>query len=157
MFDALTGPSGPDYFAEGSDSAPFFVQAAKELGYYGYDTKPFKGLLTIKDADGYLNRLFVPQSQTFKFDKYLYKKVKKFLEKTDSKMMFIYGEYDPWSAVMPEAPVKNEELKAKGKGRENMVLFVEPKGSHRARISTLPAEDNARAISILKEWLEIEK
>ncbi len=155
MFKALTGPSGPDYFAEGSDTAPFFVQAATELGYYGYDTKPFKGLLTIKDAKGYLNQLFVPQSQTFKFDNYLYKKVKKFLDKTDSKMMFIYGEYDPWSAVMPVAPVKNEELKAKGKGRENMVLFVEPKGSHRARILTLPKEDKERAIAILKQWLEI--
>lgn len=155
MYNALVKASGPDYFAEGSDTAPFFVQAAKELGYYGYDTKPFKGLLTIKDADGYLNELFVPQSQEFKFEKYLYKDIKKFLKSTDSKMMFIYGEFDPWSSVMPVAPVKNEELKAKGKGRENMVLFVDPKGSHRARINTLPEADREKAINILKEWLEI--
>lgn len=155
MFNALVKASGPDYFAEGSDSAPFFVQAATELGYYGYDAKPFKGLLTIKDTKGYLNRLFVPQSQTFKFDTYLYKKVKGFLEKTDSKMMFIYGQYDPWSAVMPVAPVKNEALKAKGKGRNTMVLFVEPGGSHRARIHTLPEKDRLAAITRLKEWLEV--
>lgn len=153
MFDFLVKTSGPDYFAEGGSSAPFFVQAAKELGYYGYDTKPFKGLLTIKDAEGYLTRLFVPQSQTFTFDKYLYKDIKKFLETTDSKMMFIYGEFDPWSAVMPEAPVKNEALKAKGKGRQTMHLFVEPGGSHRARINTLPEEMKQEAIAILKEWL----
>ena len=153
MFDFLVKTSGPDYFAEGGASAPFFVQAAKELGYYGYDTKPFKGLLTIKDAEGYLTKLFVPQSQTFKFDKYLYKDIKKFLETTDSKMMFIYGEFDPWSAVMPEAPVKNEALKAKGKGRQTMHLFVEPGGSHRARINTLPEEMKQEAIKILKEWL----
>ena len=153
MFDFLVKTSGPDYFAEGGSSAPFFVQAAKELGYYGYDTKPFRGLLTIKDAEGYLTKLFVPQSQTFTFDKYLYKDIKKFLETTDSKMMFIYGEFDPWSAVMPVAPVKNEALKAKGKGRQTMHLFVEPGGSHRARINTLPEEMKKEAIAILKEWL----
>lgn len=153
MFDFLVKTSGPDYFAEGGASAPFFVQAAKELGYYGYDTKPFKGLLTIKDAEGYLTKLFVPQSQTFKFDKYLYKDIKKFLATTDSKMMFIYGEFDPWSAVMPEAPVKNEALKAKGKGRQTMHLFIEPGGSHRARINTLPEDMKQEAIKILKEWL----
>ncbi len=154
MFDFLVKTSGPDYFAEGGSSAPFFVQAAKELGYYGYDTKPFKGLLTIEDAEGYLHKIFVPQSQEFKFDKYLYKDIKKFLAKTDSKMMFIYGEFDPWSAVMPEAPVKNNALKAKGKGRENIYLFVEPGGSHRARINTLPEEMRNEAISVLKRWLE---
>lgn len=153
MFDFLVKTSGPDYFAEGGASAPFFVQAAKELGYYGYDAKPFKGLLTIKDAEGYLNKLFVPQSQKFVFDKYLYKDIKKFLATTDSKMMFIYGEFDPWSAVMPVAPVKNEALKAKGKGRETMYLFVEPGGSHKARINSLPEEMKQEAIAILKKWL----
>lgn len=154
MFDFLIKTSGPDYFAEGGTTAPFFVQAAKELGYYGYDTKPFKGLLSIEDAKGYLNQLFVPQSQKFVFDKYLYKDIKRFLSKTKSKMMFIYGEFDPWSAVMPEAPVKNEKLKAKGKGRETMHLFVEPGGSHRARINTLPKEMKEEAIDILTKWLE---
>ena len=155
MFEFLLNTSGPDYFAEGDDSAPFFVQAAKELGYYGYDTKPFEGLLTIKDAEGYLNKIFVPQTQQFKFDKYLYKKIKGFLAKTDSKMMFIYGQFDPWSAVMPEAPVKNEELKKKGKGRETMKLYIEPNGSHRARIGTLPEQMRKEAVNTLKEWLEI--
>lgn len=153
MFEFLVKTSGPDYFAEGGTTAPFFVQAAKELGYYGYDTKPFKGLLTIKDAEGYLNRLFVPQSQKFVFDKYLYKDIKKFLKKTDSKMMFIYGEFDPWSAVMPVAPVKNETLKKKGKGRQTMHLFVEPGGSHKARINTLPEQMKNEAVSILEKWL----
>lgn len=157
MFDFLVKTSGPDYFAEGDSSAPFFVQAAKELGYYGYDTKPFKGLLSIKDAEGYLLNIFVPQSQEFKFDKYLYKDIKKFLAKTDSKMLFIYGEFDPWSAVMPVAPVKNEELKKKGKGRQNMHLFIDPEGSHRARINTLPDEMKKEAIAILESWLEIEE
>ena len=56
---------------------------------------------------------------------------------------------------MPVAPVKNEELKKKGKGRQTMKLYIEPNGSHRARISTLPAEMKEEAIATLKEWLEL--
>lgn len=35
-----------------------------------------------------------------------------------------------------------------------MVLFVEPAGSHRTRIGTLPAEDKERAITLLREWMK---
>jgi hypothetical protein len=149
----LLGISGPDYFSEGKDSSPFYVQAARELGYYGYDVKPFKGLLTIKSAKGYLHRIMLPQSQKFEFSKYLYTKVNDFLKTTDAKMLFIYGEYDPWSAVMPVPPVENEKLKKEGKGRETMYLFIDPKGSHRARISTLPEAERNRAIEIVNKWL----
>ena len=76
------------------------------------------------------------------------------MDTTSNKMIFVYGEFDPWSAVMPVTAVKNEQLKKEGKGRENMVLFVEPAGSHRTRIGTLPAEDKERAITLLREWMK---
>ena len=132
----------PDYYVHESTTTPFFVQASRELGYYGYDTKPFKGLLAIKSAKGYLDKIFVPQDAQFKFDKTLYRKLKNFVAQGNNKMMFIYGEFDPWSAV------KVNEPKSK-----NVVLFVEPKGSHRARISTLPSEMREEAVGLLKRWL----
>ncbi|PKO99541.1 MAG: aminopeptidase [Bacteroidetes bacterium HGW-Bacteroidetes-8] len=131
-----------DYFVNESSTTAFFVQAARELGYYGYDTKPFKGLLAIKNSKGYLNRLFVPANAEFKFDRSLYKKLKRFVANTPERMMFIYGEYDPWSAVMVNEPKS-----------ENVVLFIEPKGSHRARISTLPPQMREQAVERLKIWL----
>lgn len=134
--------SSPDYFVHESQVTPFFVQAGRELGYYGYDTKPFKGLLKIKKSKGYLNRIFIPEEAQTPFDKTLYRKLKKFVKTTDNKMMFIYGEFDPWSAVRVNEP----------KG-DNVVLFIEPKGSHRARISTLPADMKEKAIEILNKWL----
>ena len=134
--------SSPDYFVNVTPTTPFFVQAAKELGYYGYDTKPFKGLLTIKSSKGYLDRIFMPQGYKFKFNKSLYRKLKRFIANTSNKIMFIYGEYDPWSAVMVNEP-KNE----------NVVLYIDPKGSHRARISTLPEEIKAEAILKLGNWI----
>jgi pimeloyl-ACP methyl ester carboxylesterase len=134
--------SSPDYFVSETPVTPFFVQAGRELGYYGYDIKPFKGLLRLKKSKGYLDRIFIPDGAKTKFDKGLYRKLKRFVATTDKKIMFIYGEFDPWSAVMVNEPKK-----------ENVVLFIEPKGSHRARISTLPEEMKKEAVDILNNWL----
>lgn len=135
--------SSPDYFQSESNTTPFFVQAAKELGYYGYDTEPFKDLLKIRSAKGYLEKIFLPKGTVFSFDETLYKRLKSFVDTTSSKMMFIYGEYDPWSAVMVDEP-----------NSDNVVLFIDPKGSHRARISTLPENMQKQAVGLLKEWLD---
>lgn len=57
VFDYMMKISSPDYFVKWSATSPFFVQAAKELGYYGYDMKPFKKYrkyFSIKNTDNYL-------------------------------------------------------------------------------------------------------
>ncbi len=134
--------SSPDYFVNDSPTAAFFVQANRELGYYGYDTRPFRGLLRIKSSKGYMGKLFIPDGADFRFDKSLYRKLKKFVATTDEKMLFIYGEFDPWSSVKVSEP-KNE----------NVVVLVEPKGSHRSRISTMPDDLKKRAVETLNRWL----
>lgn len=141
-FNCLMTISGPDYFINNSPTASFFVQAAKELGYYGYDTKPFKKYLDIKSAKGYLERIFLPKGWDFKFDDSLYKKISHFIKTTDSKMLFIYGQYDPWSAPRVLSP-----------GNENIKIFIQPNGSHRARISTFDCCTKDEIINILKSWL----
>ena len=139
--------SEPSYFAKGGGNESFFIQAARELGYYGYDVKPFKKYLSIKSSKGYLKRLMLPaDGKDIKFDKTLSKKITKFLKKNDPKMVFIYGEIDPWSAA---AVTWLDTSKKK-----NMHIFVEPRGSHKARISTLPEDMKQEAIRIIKEWLE---
>ena len=91
--------SEPNYFSEQSVFLPFNVQAVRELGYYGYDTKPFKKYLSIKTAKDYMHKLMLPaEFSKLKFDKTLYKKTKKFLKKNDPRMMYIYGGIDPWGA-----------------------------------------------------------
>ncbi len=142
VFDYWMKISSPDYFVKESATTPFFVQAAKELGYYGYDTKPFEGLLKVKNTKGYLSKIFLPQNQKFKFSKRLSKRLEKFIATTDSHMIFIYGEFDPWSAVMVSEP-----------NSPNVVVVTDPQGSHRARISTLPEESQKRVISLLERWL----
>lgn len=144
LFAHFLAISEPSYFEKEGANTSFFVQAARELGYYGYDTAPFKQYLSIPSAKGYLHRLMVPEELgRMKFDKHLSKKVAKFLRKNDPKMIFIYGENDPWTA----AGVTWLE------GKQQMRVFVQPGGSHLARIGTLPQPMQTEALTLLKQWL----
>ena len=142
MFDFFVEAVGPDYFQSWDANAPFFVQAAKEMGYYGYDCEPFKDLLTIKSTHGYLQKIFLP-AQKFKFDKSLYNKLTAFIATTDAKMMLIYGQWDPWSSVRPHNP-----------GHDNIKFFILPGGSHRSRIKNMPEPMRSEAVATLKQWLD---
>ena len=120
------------------------MQAARELGYYGYDIKPFEKYLSIKSSKNDLHRLMLPEELgDMKFDKRLGRKIVKFLKQNDPKMIFIYGQNDPWTAAGVTWL----------KGKKNIHVFVQPGGSHLARISTLPEAMRVRAITQIEEWI----
>lgn len=145
LFKHLVEISGPDYFAENQPNISFFVQAARELGYYGYDIKPFKEYLTINSSKDYLNRIMLPQELVGKieFRPALYDKIISFLKDNDPKMIFIYGEVDPWSAT--HVPVF--------KGKVNEQVYFQPGGSHRARIGNMPEEMKEQILTQINKWL----
>ena len=145
IFSHLLAISEPGYFTADSPNASFFVQAARELGYYGYDVQPFKQYLSIQSSEGYLHRLMLPEElKDMPFDKTLSKKITKFLKKQDPKMIFIYGQNDPWTAV-GVTWLKN---------KKNIHVFIQPNGSHLARINTLPEAEKAKVMELINEWLK---
>ena len=145
IFSHLLAISEPGYFTADSPNASFFVQAARELGYYGYDVQPFKQHLSIQSSEGYLHRLMLPEElKDMPFDKTLSKKITKFLKKQDPKMIFIYGQNDPWTAA-GVTWLKN---------KKNIHVFIQPNGSHLARISTLPEAEKAEVMELINEWLK---
>lgn len=145
IFSHLLAISEPGYFTADSPNASFFVQAARELGYYGYDVQPFKQYLSIQSSEGYLHRLMLPEElKDMPFDKALSKKITKFLKKQDPKMIFIYGQNDPWTAA-GVTWLKN---------KKNIHVFIQPNGSHLARISTLPEAEKAEVMELINEWLK---
>lgn len=145
IFAHLLDISNPDYFIADSPTASFFVQAARELGYYGYDVRPFKKYLSIKSSKDYLRRLMLPEElKDMPFDKALGQKITKYLKENDPKMIFIYGQNDPWTAAGVTWL----------KGKKNINVFVQPGGSHRARINTLPEAEKEKAVSLINSWLE---
>lgn len=145
IFSHLLAISEPGYFTADSPNAYFFVQAARELGYYGYDVQPFKQYLSIQSSEGYLHRLMLPEElKDMPFDKTLSKKITKFLKKQDPKMIFIYGQNDPWTAA-GVTWLKN---------KKNIHVFIQPNGSHLARINTLPEAEKAKVMELINEWLK---
>lgn len=145
LFKHLMEISEPSYFSNEQPYVSFDVQACRELGYYGYDTAPFKGLLTIKSTKGYLNKLMLPTELIDKveFRPELYHKVYNFLKDNDPKMIFIYGEIDPWSAT--RVPTF--------RGKKNEQIYIQPRGSHRARISNMPEEMKKQIMDQIHAWL----
>ncbi len=147
IFKHFLAISDPSYFDVNGPYASFNVQACRELGYYGYDMRPFKDYMVIKSTKDYLRRLMLPEDAQFvKFDKTLGKKITKFLKKNDPKMIFIYGEIDPWSAAAVTWLNTNK--------KKNLHIFVEPRGSHKARISTLPEDMQKEAKALIQKWLD---
>ena len=145
IFRHLLDVSDPSYFTCDSPNVSFFVQAARELGYYGYDIEPFREYLSIKSSKHYLRRLMLPKElRHMKFHKKLGRKIVNFLKDNDPKMIFIYGQNDPWTAAGVTWL----------KGKKNVSVFVQPGGSHLARISTLPEGMRMHVISQIQKWLD---
>lgn len=145
LFESLIAKCEPNYFAKQTPYVPFNVQAMREIGYYGYDTAPFKGLLSRKSYEGYMRRVMIPEELShieFKGD--LYEQCCRFLREQDIPALFIYGEWDPWSATRVVLPTPKKQ----------MHVFIQPEGSHRARINTMPEEMREEILRLLKEWGE---
>ncbi len=146
-FDCLMKVSSPDYFAYPSQYMPFDVQAAKELGYYGYSLKPIKKWTSLKSTKGYLKKMWLPDSlRKYDFDPALYKRTVKYLKKEDPKHIFIYGEIDPWSS-------SGVCTWLNCKKKKNMRVYVQPRGSHKARINNMPERMKTEVINRLTNWL----
>jgi len=145
-FEHLMKVSSPSYFEinDMEKYKSFFVQAARELGYYGYDTKPFRDYLSIKSAKNYIHKIFLPEDLDIKYHKKTAKAVRKFIQTTDARILFIYGEWDPWSATAFEVPDKSNFLK-----------IVKPGGSHSTRINNLPEHQKQEVKAKLETWLEM--
>jgi len=147
LFDNLIKYSEPNYFSEQSPYLSFNVQAVRELGYYGYDTKPFRRYLSRKSAHDYMHRVMLPKEfSSLKFDKTLYKRTRRFLKRNDASIIYIYGGIDPWGAS-GVGDIK------KLKKKQNLRVHTLPEGSHRTRINSFPEPEQSQIISEIKQWL----
>ena len=148
VFKYFMSKCDPDYFSRQNPYFSFDVQAARELGYYGYYTKPFKKYLSIKTAKGYLHRLMLPDdAKNIKFSPALYRHTVDFLTKNDPKMVYIYGDIDPWGASgIYGLPFT--------KGKQNLHVYMCPGGSHLTRILTFPEPTRQEIIQLIGKWLK---
>ncbi|GAB7088115.1 S28 family serine protease [Marinifilum fragile] len=144
LFKHLVRVSGMDFFDEISlkPSLAFYHQALTEIGMYSYEVEPFKPYISY-EKDLTFDHVF-PNEPIRKFNPESMIKVNKWLQTDAEKMLFIYGEWDTWSATAVD-------LKDNTKCKK----FVNPEGSHGTRIRNFPAEIKTKIIKTLEEWLEM--
>ena len=134
--------AGFDYFADVfvKEYRPFYYQAYTEMGYYGYDLSEFRPYLKHVTEPGF--EFSLPKGEEIVFENDLLLDVDHYLKTQAENFIFIYGEYDTWSATAVEL----------GENASSAV-FVKEKGSHRTRIRNMPFEQQEKIKSLLKEYL----
>lgn len=146
IYNHLFEVVGYGFFEESSVEKlqPYFWAALTEQGIYGYETMPFKKYLNTDEM--YTFDWAFPEGISKPFDPIPMERIKSFLDSKAEKMIFIYGEYDAWSATAVDL---NEEAK-----RRDLYKFVNPKGDHKTRIKSFDLTTQNEIFEIIDGWLE---
>jgi hypothetical protein len=123
---------------------PYFWTALTEQGIYGYETAPFKKYFNTEEI--YKFDWAFPEGITKEYNLKPMKDIKTFLDNSAEKMLFIYGEYDAWSATAVE-------LTDDASTRE-VYKFVRPKGNHRDRIKSFDEDSQKQIYGIIDGWIK---
>jgi hypothetical protein len=140
--------SGLDFFADESmkNYASHYYQAGDEMGYYGYNTRDFKGLLKALPEKPNPSAIFMPAKMPMHFDGQLPKKVAAWLETQGNNFIYINGNADTWSATA-----------VRPSGKTNSAWFFMPNTDHaKARINNMSASDRKKLADTLGKWLDME-
>ncbi|MCF8244680.1 MAG: hypothetical protein K9J37_09345 [Saprospiraceae bacterium] len=123
-----------------------YYQAGDEMGYYGYRTEDFKGLLKALPANSHPSAVFMPNKLPTHFDGELPKKVANWLDNWGNNFIYINGDSDTWSATA-----------VRPSGKTNAVFFFMPKTSHSgARIKNMTKAEKEKLVTTLEQWLGME-
>jgi hypothetical protein len=144
LFEHLKKGSLFSYFSDKDVTKyySFFYQAYSEIGYYGYDISELKDLITeIKEPS---SKIFIPKGSNPIFNCGLMQKVNTWLQKQGNNMLYIYGEYDTWTATAIELT-----------GETNAVKMVKDEGSHRTRIKSFEGEELEKIYTTLENWIGV--
>ncbi len=143
--DYLLEVVGLDFFADESMEAyaSHYYQSAHQMGYYGYETEDFKGLLKYLPYEPHPHAAFTPNKMEVKFDPTLTNKVAQWIAKNGHRMIHINGALDTWSATAaPET-----------KGVDALWYFLKDKHHASARIKNMTDPEKKLLYSKLNEWL----
>ena len=140
--------SGLDFFSDESmkNYASHYYQAGTEMGYYGYNTAPFKGLLKALPEQPHPSAVFMPDKLPLSFDGELPRRVHEWLQMNGNHFIYINGNSDTWSATA-----------VRPSGKTNAVFFFMPEADHaKARIKNMSAADRQQLVATLGDWLDME-
>ncbi|MGW2407634.1 S28 family serine protease [Streptomyces sp. NPDC001739] len=119
---------------------PYYYQAGTQLGEPGYGYPNLAGLLKYPGINN--SRTFVPKDIPMRFDTRAMPDVDRWVRHHARRMMFVNGQYDPWSS-------EHFEL---GKGSRDSYVFTVPGGNHGSNIAKLKDADRTKATAELLAW-----
>ncbi|MCD4710288.1 MAG: aminopeptidase [Bacteroidales bacterium] len=142
VIEHMNRVAGFDYFSDQFivEYRPFFYQALTEMGYYGYDLDAFGKYL--KHVDNPVFTFTIPESVEISFNDKLSVDIQQYIAREAENYIFIYGEYDTWSATAVTSI-----------GDTNSKIFIKEGGSHRTRINNMPEEQKKEVFNTLESFL----
>ena len=146
LYTHLIDVVGYGFFEEKAvdDLQPYFWAALTEQGIYGYETASFKDYFET-DKVFKFDWAF-PEGISKAYDLKPMQEIKSYLDNSAENMLFIYGEYDAWSATAVELNSTSE--------KRELYKFVKPQGDHRTRIKSFDSKTQASIYGIIDSWLK---
>ncbi|HEY0470537.1 MAG TPA: S28 family serine protease [Kribbella sp.] len=147
LFDFIDRISGWSFYSdEGTASfLPYYFQATQQLNWPDVASRTtwLKGLLHYREAGA--APAAVPDAIEPKHEPFAMSDVDRWLKSSGRRMLFVYGENDPWSAEKFEP----------GPGTRDSHWFTVPNGNHGSSIGALPTAVRVEATGILQKWMGV--
>jgi hypothetical protein len=120
---------------------PYYYQAASQLGAPSLKFEHLRGLRNYPGL--YTANSSLPRELRRVHNPVPMIDVDLWVKTLSQRMLFVYGENDPWGA---------ERFKP---SKRDSALFVAPGANHGANIARLTPEDNAKATAMLRRWANV--
>lgn len=143
IIEEVVSVVSPKFFSEAfrSKLEPSFYMFYNELGYYEYDLRRFKQWLS---SGNYPNNIFAPQNVVPNFDTTYLASLNTFITSpTTEKIIFVYGEFDPYTSASP-----------KFDNNKNCLVLIAKNGCHKSRVEDLSKEQQEVIFKQLSTWLQ---
>ncbi|MEV6394837.1 S28 family serine protease [Streptomyces sp. NPDC051907] len=141
IYDSIDAISGFSFYTDQTLSTytPYYYQAGTELGSPNIKQPHLNGL----SRYGYQPpRNFVPRDIPMRFKPWVMDDVDQWVKHKAQRMMFVYGENDPWGA---------EQFRV-GKGSRDSYVYTAPGANHGANVAGLVPEQKAKATAAILRW-----
>lgn len=122
-------------------TGPYYRQAATQLGWADLKFKHLKDVRHYPDI--YQPNSVLPEAMRGSYNNRTIADVDRWVKTRGQRMMFIYGENDPWSAEK-FTPSHRDSYR-----------YEAPGSNHGASIAKLPAAEQAEAIATIKRWADV--
>ena len=127
--------------ADAARYIPYYYQAGTQLGYPRVPDEHLRDLLRFPDAQDV--RHYVPADLEMTYRPLAMRDIDGWVKSSAERLLFVYGEYDPWSAEPFEL----------GPGTRDSYRYTVPAGNHGATLGQLPSAERDEAIGRLRAWV----